>query len=119
MYGQQQQIPLQNNFGQVPQTFGQPQQQPMVMNNSQPTNFYQPQQPMQPGNSQSINYNNFQTFAGQQQQVQPQQTMSPPPQAVVEPPKQKLPLPEEFIYLQTVFEELKSQCSNAAKNPVS
>lgn len=77
-----------------------------------PTGFYQPQQ--QPQQAQ-VNYQNFQNFSGQQQ---PQQTMSPPP-AVQEPPKKKLPLPEEFIYMQTVLEELKTQCITAAGNPVS
>lgn len=75
------------------------------------TGFYQPtehQEMSQP----TINYQNFQNFSHQE----PRQTMSPP---VAEPPKQKLPLPEEYIYMQTVFEELKTQCFNAATNPVS
>lgn len=79
---------------------------------NQQTGIYQ-HQPQQ-----QVNYQNFQNFTGQQQQP-PQQTMSPPPPIVQDPPKQKLPLPEEFIYLQTVLEELKSQCINAAGNPVS
>lgn len=36
-----------------------------------------------------------------------------------EPPKAKAPIPEEYVYLQTVFNELKTQCSNTATNPVS
>lgn len=79
-----------------------------------PGGFYNPQQQQQPFvQQQQVNYENFQTFSGQQTQ----QSMSPPP--VREPPKQKLPIPEEFIYMQTVFEELKTQCFNAAGNPVS
>lgn len=87
--------------------------------------IYQPQQQMHPQQQmqqqqvpQQVNYQNFQqTFPGQQQQ--PQQTFSPPPMPVPEPPKQKLPIPEEFIYMQTVLEELKTQCINSAGNPVS
>jgi protein transport protein SEC31 len=87
---------------------------PPGMSPSAPTGFYQPQQ-QQPIQQAQVNYQNFQNFSGQQQ---PQQTMSPPP-PVHEPPKQKLPLPEEFIYMQTVLEELKTQCIAAAGNPVS
>lgn len=65
-----------------------------------------------------------------QQLGQPFQTTLPnaqPPQSVPlsrpEPTpeliKQKSPLPEEYIYLQTVFNELRSQCAQAASNPVS
>lgn len=36
-----------------------------------------------------------------------------------EPPKQKAPIPEEYVYLQTVLNELKTQCSNTATNPVN
>lgn len=36
-----------------------------------------------------------------------------------EPPKAKAPIPEEYVYLQTVFNELKTQCINTATNPVS
>lgn len=113
MYQQQQ-----NNF--APQPFGSP---PTMMSSQPANNFYQPQQPQaaaaQPA---GINYNNFQTtFAVQtsQQQQQPLQTTSPPPQAQTAVAKPKIPLPEEFIYMQTVFEELKSQCTSAASNPVS
>lgn len=91
-------------------------QAPPPMNQSAPTGFYQPQQQQQQV-PQQVNYQNFQNFTGQPQQ-QPQQTLSPPP-PVQEPPKQKLPLPEEFIYMQTVLDELKTQCTTAAGNPVS
>jgi protein transport protein SEC31 len=85
------------------------------------SNFYQPQQQQPQNNFQQNfaqpNFQNFQqNFNGQQQ---PQQTMSPPPQRVQSPPKQKLPIPEEQIYMQTVLEELKTQCIAAAGNPVS
>lgn len=50
----------------------------------------------------------------QQQQVQPPPRQTPTP----EPPKPKQPLPEEYMYLQTVFNELRTQCINNASNPV-
>ncbi|CRL00243.1 CLUMA_CG013516, isoform A [Clunio marinus] len=105
-YGGQQFAPVPTQI--PPPMSGQQQQQQ--------TNFYQQpqQQQQQPLAQQQVNFQNFQTFPGQQQ---PQQTMSPPPQPTQQPPKQKLPLPEEFIYLQTVLDELKSQCINAAGNP--
>lgn len=83
---------------------------------SPPTGFYAPPEQHHEIVNQSINYQNFQNIPTQQQPQGPRQTMSPP---VVEPPKQKLPLPEEFIYMQTVLEELKTQCISAAGNPVS
>lgn len=67
----------------------------------------------------------------QQQQFwpgQPQQQQSfgyaeqPAPvqeQRQPEPVKEKPPLPEEYIYLQTVLEELKKQCLSATNDPVS
>lgn len=114
MYHQQQ-----NNF--APQPFGSP---PAMMSSLPANNFYQPQQGQSAEAAQpaGINYNNFQTtFALQssQQQQQPMQTTSPPPQAQTAVAKPKIPLPEEFIYMQTVFEELKAQCTSAASNPVS
>ncbi|XP_054267907.1 protein transport protein Sec31A-like [Macrosteles quadrilineatus] len=36
---------------------------------------------------------------------------------VAEPPRPKPPLPEEHMYLQTVFEELRNRCTCAANNP--
>lgn len=36
-----------------------------------------------------------------------------------EPPKSKGPVPEEHMYLQTVFDELRNQCTCAANNPVN
>lgn len=53
----------------------------------------------------------------------PQSTMGeqPAPTARIaspEPPKVKAPIPEEYVYLQTVLNELKTQCSNTATNPV-
>lgn len=53
------------------------------------------------------------------QQQQQQQTVQPAQVASPEPVKQKPPLPEEFIYLQTVLNELRTQCSNSTANPVS
>lgn len=73
----------------------------------------------------------FQTSAvpNQQQQYWPGQTQQqsfgyaeqPAPvseQRQPEPPKEKPPLPEEYIYLQTVLEELKNQCLAATNDPV-
>lgn len=69
--------------------------------------FQQPQQPFQP-----------QGLPPMHPQQQQQQQQPPKPQTP-EPPKPKAPLPEEYVYMQTVFNELKLQCSNAAANPVS
>nr|CAD7198534.1 unnamed protein product [Timema douglasi] len=53
-----------------------------------------------------------------QQQQQQQVAASPAPVArVAEPPKPKAPIPEEFMYLQTVFEELRNRCTCSATNP--
>lgn len=59
-----------------------------------------------------------QNFQQQQQSgiASPPPAQAPPP---AEPPKQKAPLPEEFIYLQTVFEELRRLCIQTSNNPVS
>ncbi|KNC30942.1 hypothetical protein FF38_04464 [Lucilia cuprina] len=111
-----------------------PQQPPMMAGGSyyNPANQMQnnnlPQQPM-----------NFQTSAipSQQQQQQQQQipawqnqptqpgmmggyqeqATQPQTHRQPEPPKEKPPLPEEYIYLQTVLEELKTNCLNAANDP--
>lgn len=60
---------------------------------------------------------NFQTQAVSQSIQQHQQ--APPPVVKPEVAKEKAPLPEEYIYLQTVLEELKSQCLNVAQDAVS
>lgn len=36
-----------------------------------------------------------------------------------EPEKPKPPIPEQHVHLKTVFDELKNQCFENAKNPVS
>lgn len=59
---------------------------------------------------------NFQTQAVSQPIQQHQQ--APPPVVKPEVAKEKPPLPEEYIYLQTVLEELKSQCLNVAQDAV-
>lgn len=92
---------------------GQPQQQiPGAINyqNFQQNLQYQQQQQQSTQPPANIYNNNF------RQQPTPQPAQQTP--FVPEPPKQKLPIPEEYIYLQTVFEELKKQCINAAGNPV-
>uniref|UniRef100_A0A336KN30 Protein transport protein Sec31A n=1 Tax=Culicoides sonorensis TaxID=179676 RepID=A0A336KN30_CULSO len=97
----------------------------------EPQMNYGMQNPMQPYPSQvqfpqtfpnvQQNFSNVQpTFPNAQQQQQQQQQQPQVQQPVVaEPPKPKAPLPEEFIYLQTVFEELRNLCINAASNPQS
>lgn len=64
----------------------------------------------------------FQTQLPNVQQQQQQQQFMPQAQhqtVASEPIKQKPPLPEEYMYMQTVFNELRTQCSNATSNPVS
>lgn len=55
----------------------------------------------------------------QPQQQQPQQQYISPvaPAKVAEAPKPKGPIPEEHMYLKTVFEELRNRCACAATNP--
>lgn len=62
-------------------------------------------------------------FQPQSIQTQPFATQPPlqsPPRQTPTPelPKPKPPLPEEYVYLQTVFNELRIACINAAANPV-
>lgn len=114
--------------------FGQdPNQQMGILN---PTNGYHQQQDYNVAPVPAYNQ------AYQQQQQQPLQPQQPPaanfmhptfhPQPVApatnqpavvrqtpEPPKPKAPLPEEFVYLQTVLEELRTQCIQTATNPVN
>ncbi|XP_035792050.1 protein transport protein Sec31A-like isoform X2 [Anopheles albimanus] len=52
---------------------------------------------------------------GQMNQMGQQQAAPPP--SVPEPPKQKPPLPEQYVFMQNVFEELKRQCVESAGNP--
>jgi protein transport protein SEC31 len=97
----------------------QPQQTMPTINNQAMTGFYQSPPAQDVNANNPINYNNFNTFVApqtQNQQVQREVAPSPPIQQAT--PIQKPPLPEEFIYLQTVLEELKTQCVNKATNPV-
>lgn len=109
-------MPLQNQYNQnymVPQATvspyyqSSPQQQQGVGNE------------MQDPSNNAINYSNFNNFAGAQPQVQQQQQTPQPSVSVAQEIVEKPPLPEEYIYLQTVLEELKTQCINRATNPVS
>lgn len=107
-------------------TPGMPPQQPAIFNPAMAST-----QPPQQTTTGALNYQNFQQnlpYQQQQQQLQQQQPganfnanfrqqPTPQPPAAPEPPKQKPPLPEEYIYLQTVFEELKKSCIAAAANP--
>lgn len=111
------QEPYGGQFAPAQQQMMQPQMTQPPMNSPTQGAYYQ-QQPNQPIAPQTVNYQNFQNYGVQQQQQQPNQTISPPP-PVHEPPKPKAPLPEEFIYMQTVLDELKVQCISAAGNPVS
>uniref|UniRef100_A0A182WEU1 Protein transport protein Sec31A n=1 Tax=Anopheles minimus TaxID=112268 RepID=A0A182WEU1_9DIPT len=92
-----------------------------------------------PPQSNTINYQNFQPtlpsaayqqtgptpgqggmyYPGQQTVGQPMDGAQPPAMqpAAPEPPKQKPPLPEQYVFMQTVFEELKKQCVASAGNP--
>ncbi|XP_073848792.1 COPII coat complex component secretory 31 isoform X2 [Musca autumnalis] len=101
--------------------------------------YYNPATAMQNNNMPPQQTMNFQTSAipNQQQQQVPQWQTQPtqamvgggyndpnqqqqqqqPTQRQPEPPKQKPPLPEEYIYLQTVLEELKTNCLNATNDP--
>lgn len=127
------QVPPSNNImnpimpgqNQYDQSYGTAAQSPSQMQSTapmsimNPTNFYQPQQQQQmQDNSNLINYQNFNSFVGAPQQQQQKQEMPVQP-AIQEVVNEKSPLPEEFIYLQTVLEELKTQCINRATNPVS
>lgn len=81
--------------------------QPQPVNNFAPTNYGQaPPTTFNPTGfkANAVNFNQ-----GQNQ-----------PTAVPEKPQpiQKPPIPEEHIHMQTVFDELKYQCSCAANNPV-
>jgi len=127
------QVPPSNNMmnpgmpgqNQYDQSYGTAAQSPSQMQSTapmsimNPTNFYQPQQQQQQmqDNSNMINYQNFNSFVGAPQQQQQKQEMPVQP-AIQEVVNEKSPLPEEFIYLQTVLEELKTQCINRATNPV-
>ncbi|XP_065370219.1 protein transport protein Sec31A [Calliphora vicina] len=118
------------------------QQQANILNPSQPPmmsggggSYYNPQ--MQQNNNLPNQPMNFQTSAIPSQQQQhtqswqnqstqqgmmgyPDHSAQPQPQInprQPEPPKEKPPLPEEYIYLQTVLEELKTNCLNAANDP--
>uniref|UniRef100_A0A7G3B7H4 Protein transport protein Sec31A n=1 Tax=Lutzomyia longipalpis TaxID=7200 RepID=A0A7G3B7H4_LUTLO len=58
------------------------------------------------------------SFQGGQPPANLQQAPTPPQKVPTpEPPKPKAPIPEEHIYLQTVLNELRTQCCNAAANP--
>lgn len=121
------------------------QQQTNILNPTQPPmmgagSYYNPATQVQNNNlpNQPMNMN-FQTSAIPTQQPQtqswqnnaaqqgmmgyPDQSSNKQPQSQMsnrqpEPPKEKPPLPEEYIYLQTVLEELKTNCLNAANDPV-
>ncbi|XP_030387953.1 protein transport protein Sec31A isoform X2 [Scaptodrosophila lebanonensis] len=91
-----------------------------VNNNSQQQTFPAPQQ-QQPNFQTSAIQNQQQQWQGQQHQQTIGYTEHPAPiqqqQRQAPPPKEKPPLPEEYIYLQTVLEELKKQCLSATQDP--
>ncbi|XP_052843381.1 protein transport protein Sec31A isoform X2 [Drosophila gunungcola] len=88
-----------------------PQQQPQQ-------SYLQPQQQFQQsglpnqGGPQQQNWQGQQQTIGYTEQPAPIQQQRQP-----EPPKEKPPLPEEYIYLQTVLEELKNRCLSATNDP--
>lgn len=63
-----------------------------------------------------VYYPSAQPMDGGAMQQQQQPPVAAP--AAPEPPKQKPPLPEQYVFMQTVFEELKKQCVASAGNPV-
>lgn len=94
--------PSSNAYGQPPpstNTYGQP-----PSNNFTPGAF----------NTNAVNFNHQQNFS----QLPNQQFLQSPPAVETPQPIQKLPIPEEHLHMQTVFDELKVQCSCAANNPV-
>lgn len=60
-------------------------------------------------------YNTGVQFNSPVQPIQQQVPVAKEP----EPEKPKAPIPEEHVQIKTTFDELKSQCSINAKNPVS
>lgn len=95
-------------FGVAPQN----EQQPLPTNNGypyMPGQSYEPAPPMQPAPNK---------FAPPVQHTYQPSPPTPKPRTP-EPPKSKGPVPEEHMYLQTVFDELRSQCTCAANNPVN
>lgn len=69
---------------------------------------------MQPGNAPLLN----KPF---EQPLQPLHQSSQPevPARMVEPEKPKAPIPEQHVHLKTILDELRDQCYEHAKNPVS
>ncbi|KMY92359.1 protein transport protein Sec31A isoform X2 [Drosophila simulans] len=78
--------------------------------------YLQPQQPASgipsQGGLQQQNWQGQQQTIGYTEQPAPIQQQRQPA-----PPKEKPPLPEEYIYLQTVLEELKNRCLGATNDP--
>uniref|UniRef100_A0A6P4F7X3 Protein transport protein Sec31A n=1 Tax=Drosophila rhopaloa TaxID=1041015 RepID=A0A6P4F7X3_DRORH len=80
--------------------------------------YLQPQQQLQQSGIPNQGGPQHQNWQGQQQTIG--YTEQPAPiqqQRQPEPPKEKPPLPEEYIYLQTVLEELKNRCLSATNDP--
>lgn len=51
--------------------------------------------------------------------MQPMQPTQPVQVAkIAEPEKPKAPIPEQHVHLKTIFDELRTQCYESAKNPV-
>lgn len=78
--------------------------------------YMQPTQPM--GVNQFQQPQQGQAFMNPPAAMGNTQNPTPEPAAASMPAQPKAPLPEEYVYLQTVFNELRQQCSNAANNPV-
>lgn len=71
---------------------------------------------MEPPQQQSYGYPG--PGQGMMPPAQPPAAAPVPVAKVAEPPRPKPPLPEEHMYLQTVFDELRNRCTCAASNPV-
>ncbi|XP_044252290.1 protein transport protein Sec31A [Tribolium madens] len=93
--------PTNNGYGNEPQMF-----QPQPTNNFPPSNNFAPPTTFNPTGfkSNAVSFNQVQNQSPAMAPEKPQ-------------PIQKPPIPEEHIHMQTVFDELKYQCSCAANNP--
>lgn len=95
---------------------------PVPQQQQQQPQYGQYMQPQQMGQQQMSANNQFQpqqAFMNPPAAMGNTQNPTPEPAAAQIPPQPKAPLPEEYVYMQTVFNELRQQCSNAANNPVS
>lgn len=116
-------------YGSAPTNNGYNPEPPQIFQPPPPTNAYGQPSSLTNAYGQIPSSNNF-TSGGfntnavnfNQQNFAPlsnQQSMQSAPVVEKPQPIQKPPIPEEHVHMQTVFDELKVQCSCAANNPVS